>query len=167
MSSSSGTFTTFCNWTHSNRCLARSRGRLWNVQAAETVLNFKLTSKQAFLGYVRLEIDQLKLFCICLPLLLLHFLSFVKVLPFSLLILSSGGEHFLVVSYFCGHHLGLPHLSFAGEKLCFYYGERWTCHKSHLFYHMRNGVKTCRWQGTLISGFLVFISETCRSCHPH
>ena len=42
-----------------------------------------------------------------------------------------------------------------------------TCHKSHLFHHMINGVKTCRWQGTLIGGVLVFISETCRSCHPH
>ena len=44
---------------------------------------------------------------------------------------------------------------------------KWTFHKSHLFYHMRNGVKTCRWQGTLISDVLVFISETCWSCHPH
>ena len=39
--------------------------------------------------------------------------------------------------------------------------------QAHLFHHMRNEVKTCRRRGTLISGVLVFISETCRSCHPH
>ena len=36
----------------------------------------------------------------------------------------------------------------------------WTCQKSHSFHHMRNGVKTCRWQGALISGVLVFTSDT-------
>ena len=45
------------------------------------------------------------------------------------------------------------------------YTSGWTCHKSHLFHHMRNEVKACRWRGTLISGILVFISETCRSCN--
>ena len=40
--------------------------------------------------------------------------------------------------------------------------KQWTCYKSHLFHHMRSEVKTCRWQGTLISGVLVFISGTCK-----
>ena len=52
-------------------------------------------------------------------------------------------------------------------ELCFYFKYSWTYHKSHLFHHMRNCVKTGRWKVTLISGILVFISETSRSYHSH